>query len=223
MSWLRSHSNKYFSKSQTICDMNTKQIEMIIERLLMPINAKLDALPTKKDIESSMQTFQEKVARVEERIERVHGEVNDLVQYIRRLDLRIFGVSTSCFHERTVEQWVIQYFTNELAVSLPDDAIERAHRIGKVNEGKVQVIVRFNSWKNRCKVYLNRKKGKLSISADLTRDNQNFLKAVRAVGEKNPDKIAFCFVDINCRIGVKMHNGSLKFPSTIKELVNTLS
>ena len=70
---------------------------------------------------------------------------------------------------------------------------------------------------------LLKKKGKLSISADLTRDNQNFLIAVRAVGEKNPEKIAFCFVDINCRVGVNMHNGSLKVPNTIKELVNTLS
>ena len=92
-----------------------------------------------------------------------------------------------------------------------------------MNEGKVQVIVRFNSWKNKFKVHSNRKKGKLSISADLTRDNQSFLRAARGVGEKNPDIIAFCFVDIYCRVGVKMHNGSLKFPSTIKELVNTLS
>ena len=110
-----------------------------------------------------------------------------------------------------MEQCTIQYFTKELAVSLPDDALERAHRIGKVNEGKVQVIVRFNSWRNSYKVYSNRKKGKLSISTNLTPDNQSFLKAVRAVGEKNPDKIAFCFVDTNCLVDVKMHNGSLKF------------
>ena len=119
-----------------------------------------------------------------------------------------------------MEQWAIQYFTDELAVSLPDDAIERAHRIGKVNEGKVQVIVRFSSWKSRCKVYSSRKKGKLSISADLTRDNQSFLKAVRAVGGKNQCEQ---FFDINWRVCVKMHNGSLTFLSTIKELVNTLS
>ena len=203
--------------------MDTKHIEKIIERLLAPINSKLDALPTKSDIESSMQIFREKVARVEEKVERVHGEVNDLAQYIRRLDLRIFGVSTSCFHEKTVEQWALQYFAEELAVSLPEDAIERAHRIGKVNEGKVQVIVRFSSWKYRCLVYSNRKKGKLSISVDLTQENQSFYKAVRAVGERNPDKIVFSFVDINCRVGVKMQNGSLKFPSSIKELVDTLS
>ena len=72
--------------------MDTKHKEEIIERLLAPINSKLDALPTKSDIESSMQIFREKVARVEEKVERVHGEVNDLAQYIRRLDLRIFGV-----------------------------------------------------------------------------------------------------------------------------------
>ena len=208
MSWLRSHSNKYFKKSQTIYAMDTKQIEIIIERLLVPINANLDALPTKRNIESSLQIFQEKVARVEERIERVHGKVNDLAQYMRPLDLRIFGVSTSCFHKRTVEQWALQYCTDELAVSLPDDATERAHRIRQVNEGKVKVIIRFNSWKSRCKVYSNRKKGKLSISADLTRDNQSFFKAVRAVGEKKYYKMAVCFVDINCRVGVKMHDGS---------------
>ena len=92
-----------------------------------------------------------------------------------------------------------------------------------MNEGKVQVIVRFSSWKNRCLVYSNRKKGKLSISVDLTQENQSFYKAVRAVGERNPDKIVFSFVDINCRVGVKMQNGSLKFPSSIKELVDTLS
>ena len=83
-----------------------------------------------------------------------------------------------------MEQWALHYFTDELAVSLPDDVSEGAHRIGQVNKDKVQVIVHFNSWKSRCKVYSNRKKGKLSGSADLTRDNQSFSKAVRAVGEK---------------------------------------
>lgn len=35
----------------------------------------------------------------------------------------------------------------KLGVSLPNDAIEQSHRIGKVNDGKVQVIVRFSTWK----------------------------------------------------------------------------
>ena len=105
----------------------------------MPINSKLDALPTKRDIENSMQIFEvqfknefingkEKVkkqakgfgfckgkdfvkmyARAKEKVERVCCKVNDLAQYIRRFNLCIFGVSTYCFHERTVKQWALQY------------------------------------------------------------------------------------------------------------------
>ena len=58
--------------------VDAKDIEKI-ERLLVPINNKLDALPSKTDIESSMK----KIARMEERVERIQGEVNDLVQYVR--------------------------------------------------------------------------------------------------------------------------------------------
>ena len=203
--------------------MDTKQIEKTIERLLVPINSKLEALPTKTDIDSSMKIFSEKIARVEERVERAHGEINDLAQYVRRLDLRIFGVPSSSFHDKTVEEWALQYFNEDLAVSLSGDAIERAHRIGKANGGKVQVIVRFSTWKNRCLVYSSRKKGKFPISVDLTQENQTFYKAVRAVVAKNPSECAFSFVDITCRVGVKLHNGSLKFPRSVKALVDMLS
>ena len=110
-----------------------------------------------------------------------------------------------------MEEWVFQYFTEDLGVFLPKDSIEQAHWIGKTSGGKVQVIVRFNSWKNRCLVYSNRKKGEFFISVDLTQENQSFFKAVKAVGERNLEKIAFSFVDVNCRVGVKMQNGSLIF------------
>ena len=97
--------------------MDTNQIEKIIERLLVPINSKLDALPTKTDIESSMKIFREKIARVDEKVERVRGEINDLAQYVKRLDLRIFGVPSSSFHDKTVEEWSLQYFNKDLRVS----------------------------------------------------------------------------------------------------------
>ena len=203
--------------------MDTNQIEKIIERLLVPINSKLDALPTKTDIESSMKIFREKIARVDEKVERVRGEINDLAQYVRRLDLRIFGVPSSSFHDKTVEEWVLQYFNKDLRVSISGDAIERAHRIGKASGGKVQVIVRFSTWKNRCLVYHNRKKGNFPISVDLTQENQTFYKAVRALVAKHPEELAFSFVDINCRVGVKLQNGSLKFPTSVKDLVDMLS
>ena len=48
--------------------MDIKEIEKIIERLLVPIDNKLDALPSKTDIDSPMQILREKIARVEEKI-----------------------------------------------------------------------------------------------------------------------------------------------------------
>ena len=43
----------------------------------------------KTKLESSIQIFREKVACVEESVERSHGKVNDLEQYIGQLDLHI--------------------------------------------------------------------------------------------------------------------------------------
>ena len=87
----------------------------------------------------------------------------------------------------------------------------------------MQVIVRFSTWKNRCLVYHNRKKGNFPISVDLTQENQTFYKAVRALVAKHPEELAFSFVGINCRVGVKLQNGSLKFPTSVKDLVDMLS
>ena len=42
--------------------MDTKEIENIIECLLVPTNNKPDALPSKKDTESSIQIVREKIA-----------------------------------------------------------------------------------------------------------------------------------------------------------------
>ena len=174
--------------------MDIKEIDKSLERLFVPINNKLDALTSKTEVENSMQICGQKIAHVEERVERVHGELNDLAQYVRRLDLRIFGVSISCCNEKAAEDWALQYSAEDLAISLPADAIERAHCIGKGNGGKVQVIVRFNSWKSRCLVHLNRKKGKFPICVDLTQENQSLYKKVRGVVLRNPDNLAFSLV-----------------------------
>ena len=164
-----------------------------LKNSLVPISNKLDTLPSKTDIDSSIKIVRGKIARLEERVERIHAEVNDSdsAQYVRLLGLRTFGVSISCFHDKAVEDWVLQYVAEAQAISLPADAIERAHRIGKVNGGKVQVVVPFSSWKSRCLVYLNRKKGKFPIRVDLTQEHQTLYRGVRAVVIRNPEKLAF--------------------------------
>ena len=120
--------------------MQPDHIEKIFTWLLAPINCKLDALPTKEDIENSLQASREELACVEEKVEQFHGEVNDLAQYIRRLDLHIFGVPTSSFKDVNVEQWVSNYFRKDLGIEILTDAIERVHRVGRVADGKHNLL-----------------------------------------------------------------------------------
>ena len=89
-------------------------------------------------------------------------------------------------------------------------------------DGKVQTIVRFNSWKNRCLIFSNRKKGNFSFSVDLTQEIYRFFKATKVIADQYPDKVSFPFIDVNCRIGVKLKSGYLKFPKNTKELMDIL-
>ena len=89
-------------------------------------------------------------------------------------------------------------------------------------DSTVQLIVLFNSWKNRSLTYANRKKGIYSISADFTRENYRFFKAIKVIVGRYPDKIAFSFLDVNCRIEVKLKSGSLKFPKSTKDLMGII-
>ena len=86
--------------------MEPEQIEKIFANLPAPVNCKLDALPTKEDITNALQAFREEVVRVGEKVEQIHGEVNDLAHCIRRLDLRIFGAPLSSLKDVGVELWV---------------------------------------------------------------------------------------------------------------------
>ena len=72
--------------------MSAREIENVICKLLKPTNKKLDDLPTKSDFESLSKSLNLKVEHVKERIAKVERQVNDVQQYIRRYDLRIFNV-----------------------------------------------------------------------------------------------------------------------------------
>ena len=198
--------------------MSAREIENVICKLLKPINEKLDDLPTKSDFESLSKSLNLKVEHVKERIAKVERQVNDVQQYIRRYDLRIFNVPIDDLETQNISDWVLNYFTQRLKVDISEESIDRAHRVGRVKDGKTQIIVRFISWSPRCKVFRNRKNGKHPISVDLTQENLSYFKAVKDLLRKNPGKAEYAFVDINCRIGIKMKDDSLLFPSSLSEL-----
>ena len=103
------------------------------------------------------------------------------------------------------------------------EAVDRAHRIGQVTTDQngtqqQQVIVRFNSFSQRTKVYRKRKTVKdVKIRLDLTRTRLGILKDADDM-TKSRDDITFVFADINCRLAAKLANGDFIFFESIDDL-----
>ena len=113
----------------------------------------------------------------------------------------------------------------EIDVNVPDEAIDRAHSIGKsyVFEDIEYraIIVKFTSWRYRTTVYRNRKKTKYKIFMDLTRKRFQMLNEARELS-KNSEKVEFVFADVNCRLSAKLYDHSFKFFNNIDEFKKIL-
>ena len=199
-----------------------KEIKSIIEDLLKPISKKLEDLPTKEDFNNLSMGLCQKISHVERKVEQVENDLDDVQQYLRRYDLRIFKVPVTVIANKDITDWSLEYFTQELGVNIDERDIDRAHRIGKEKDGKVQIIIRFCSWNPRCMVYRNRKKGKYPIALDLTKRNLDFFQDAKKLLELHQAKAQYAFVDINCKIGVKLCDDTLFFPRSIAELKNKM-
>ena len=115
----------------------------------------------------------------------------------------------------------------EIEVDVPEDEIDRAHRIGKKyrEDGKNEqaMIVKFTSWKYRTAVYRARKKAnKKYIQLDLTSRRAGLLKDAKKKAEGH-ENIDFIFVDVNCRLGLKKLDGTFKYFNNVSELESILN
>ena len=199
-----------------------KEIIRGIEDLLKPINKKLDDLPTKEDFNNLSMGLRQEIAHVESKVDHVAIELNDVQQYLRRYDLRIFNVPGTAIANKEVFDWVFEYFTQKLGVNIDEKDIDRAHRIGKERGGKVQIIVRFCSWQPRCLVFRNRKNGNYPIRVDLTKRNMAFFNDIKNALLQYSTIAKYAFIDINCKIGVKLQDDKIFFPKSLAELKNKL-
>ena len=112
---------------------------------------------------------------------------------------------------------------------IPDSVIDRAHRIGKVyknntdNVESQSVILRLSTFRHRTQIFLAHKLMKdVSIKLDLTKYRYSTLREAR----EHVDKIAgvkFVFVDINCRLKVRLINGKVFSFESMDELDKILN
>ena len=113
---------------------------------------------------------------------------------------------------------------------IPEFVLDRAHHIGLTytdnnSAKKMQSItVRFTTSKHRTLIYENHKniKSGARIRLDLTKDRYNLLVSDRK-GGNNCSKVYYVYVDINCRLKVKLADESRKLFESMEELNGILS
>ena len=208
-----------------------RRIEALESKIVNELDAKLNDLVSEKVsrenelMNSRVQTIELKIDLYESHMGNMELKMDDAEQYSRRACLRIYGIPSQQ-NEAVGDcvKKVLELF-KEINVTVTEEQIDRAHRIGRKTQEKdgscsQAIIVKFCSWKERTAVYRARKelKGKnTSIQLDLTSWRARLLSDGKARVKDIPE-IEFVFVDINCRMGLKVKVGGLKFFSDLEEL-----
>lgn len=202
--------------NETICEQ--------IQKATGPLHAKIEQLELKHNV------YEAHFAAMENRLNVLEQRSDDAEQYSRRSCLRIYGIPLPKRSQENASNCMekVKKVFKEINVVVPDDAIDRAHRIGKKvkdsDTGEVgqAMIVKFLSWKHRSSVYRSRKEtDDKRISLDLTTKRAKLLGFAKEKA-KDYHQIEFVFADINCRIGLKTVEGNFLFFNNEYELKDIL-
>jgi len=146
---------------------------------------------TIKQLQADVSSLQERIKEIDERlVERT----DELEQYQRRNNLRLFGVKESVSED--TDKLVISICRDKLGVVLPAEAISRSHRVGRRQDAAADggkrprpIIVSFTTYRTRRMVFQDKKKLKgtgVTIREDLTfRRQELYRTAVSRYGVKN--------------------------------------
>ncbi len=198
-------------------ELDTKLNELISEK----VNSENELLS------SRIKSLELKIDLYESHMKKIEVKMDDAEQYSRRACLRIYGIPSE--KDETAQactEKVLDLF-KEIKVPITEEEIDRAHRIGRrvqETDGSFSqaIIVKFHSWKLRTAVYKERKKvrrKKTYIQLDLTARRAKLLSDAKNKVNDIPE-VDFVFVDVNCRIGLKVSNGAraLRFFNNLEDL-----
>lgn len=172
-SLLKLSENEEFINS--IVEQVTTAVQEVFSKKISALNSELNKLKQEN-------------RNLKEACVNYENKVDDLEQYTRRNNIRIFGLPES--KAECIEDSVENLFRDKLNVNIPVCDIDRCHRLGKPNNNSARpVIVKFISYRVRQKVFQEKKKLKdsgITIREDLTKPRLSLLKeAVEKYSYKN--------------------------------------
>ncbi|KAK3917255.1 Protein unc-13-like protein C [Frankliniella fusca] len=135
--------------------------------------------------------------------------LDELEQYGRRNNLRIFGVEEK--ENENTNDLVIQV-SNEMGVCITNSCIDRSHRVGRRGQGAHPrpIIVKFTSYAYRNTIFMNKRKlkgTKITVREDLTRTRLQLLKDAAS---------SYSVQNVWSLDGVVMVNVGLRRPARLK-------
>ena len=115
---------------------------------------------------------------------------------------------------------------SKIGLPYEEEEIDRVHRIGKTYKKessgltKKPIIIKLKSWRYRQYVYRNRPRrfekvkkklgeNSFGVSPDLTKRRYNLLKFAQSIVKKM-DNVSFVCADVNCFLGIRFKNGTVK-------------
>ena len=139
-------------------------------------------------------------------------------QYSRRTSLRFHNIKVPVDERRNVkhpvntDELILNVCNDKLGLDINLHDIGRSHIIGKVKDGKSQVIVRFISYRTSSKVYSNKKglknhTDKIFITENLTKYRTELVKQL---AELKYNGLLYTYWTSDGRIFLKLNTTSRK-------------
>jgi hypothetical protein len=196
-----------------VAEMDKSELELLIVKAVESATKSIteDLRALKEEVSS----LKEELVAKDFKIRHLETTVDDLEQYGRRNNLRIFGIPERD-NEKTDD--IVIDVASKIGVVLDSSCIDRSHRVGKKGTHHRPIIVKFTSYAHRRSVFSQKKllKGtKITVREDLTKSRLNLMKnAVSAYSEKRVWSID----------GVIKINAGLRYPLSIHtdEQLNTV-
>lgn len=116
------------------------------------------------DYSMNLEEYDNEIQRLTRKIEELETRIESQEQYSRRTSIRFHNIQVpteengKLKHPVDTDNLILEICKHKLGLNLRLEDISRSHVIGKVRNGKSQIIVRFISYRTRNAVYMNKKK-----------------------------------------------------------------
>ena len=134
-----------------------------------------------EELKAEIAVLKGKVKTLEDNLEKVAAKANDNEQFSRRQNVRVTGFVEE--DEENCAEKFVNLCREKIGLGVNDDIVDRAHRVGKKEEGTNRaIIVRLKTHKVKLAILRNRKNLRGSgfyINEDLTKINQKLSYTAR--------------------------------------------